>query len=189
MTTYTTRPQDTPQLDPADAEHTVRERERTSPMLVGALAVALIALGAWWYSQRDDATVAPSTTPVVAVESPAAVPAPADATVAARSVRPEQPRPAAIADRAPLPLAGNPMPEYPRTALRAGEEGSVVLRIAIDERGVPTDVQVVERSGSRDRAFDRAAIEAARQWRFEPAMRGGRAVPATVQLPVDFRRG
>ncbi|AKC87848.1 energy transducer TonB [Pseudoxanthomonas suwonensis] len=187
MTTYTTRPQDTPHLDPANAD-AVRERERTSPLLLGALAVALVAAGLWWYSQRE-ATIITPTAPVVTIEPPAAVPAPADAPVATRSARTEQPRPAAVADRAPLPLAGNPMPEYPRAALRAGNESSVLLRIAIDERGIPTDVQVVERSGNRDRAFDRAAIEAARQWRFEPAMRGGKAVPATVQLPVDFRRG
>ena len=65
----------------------------------------------------------------------------------------------------------------------------MLLRIAVDARGVPTDVEVMERSGSHDRSFDRAAIEAARQWRFAPAMREGKAVPATVQLPVDFRRG
>ena len=64
-----------------------------------------------------------------------------------------------------------------------------MLRIDVDARGVPTDVQVVERSGDRDRAFDRAAIEAARQWRFQPATRNGEPVAATVQLPVEFRRG
>ena len=77
----------------------------------------------------------------------------------------------------------------PHFALAHSMGGAVMLRIDIDARGVPTDVQVVERSGDRDRAFDRAAIEAARQWRFQPATRNGEPVAATVQLPVEFRRG
>src|SRR5690606_23083007 len=92
-------------------------------------------------------------------------------------------------DRAPRPLAGNPVPRYPRAALRNGSEGDVLLSILIGVDGRPMDVQVIGRSGSQDPAFDRAAIEAARRWRFEPAMRGGEAVPSTVHLPVEFRRG
>ena len=81
------------------------------------------------------------------------------------------------------------MPEYPRTSLRSGAEGMVLLNIQVDASGTPVDVEVVQRSGVRDRNLDRAAIDAVRQWRFEPAIRGGKAVSSTVQLPVDFRRG
>ena len=44
---------------------------------------------------------------------------------------------------------------------------------------------MIRRSGSR--ALDRAAVDAVRQWTFEPAVRGGRTVAADVQVPVTFR--
>jgi protein TonB len=195
MTTYTTRPHDTPPVEnePRPAS------ERTSPVLLGALAVALVALGAWWFAQRDGGgaidmglPVATETVPVPAAAPTVRETRDADRTAGAgrteRDQRDQRADPA-VANRDARPLAGNPMPEYPRAALRNGQEGSVLLSIAVDARGVPTDVQVVRRSGSHDRDFDRAAITAARQWRFEPAMRGGKPVPSTVQLPVDFRRG
>ena len=192
MATYTNHSQHT-HVDPNPVADQVQARDgRTSPVLMGALAVALVALGVWWYAQRDDVTVDPQpavtmvepqlTTPAATETRPAGASGTRDNSGADRAR-------AAIANRAPQPLAGNPVPAYPRSALRAGQEGAVMLRIDIDARGVPTDVQVVERSGDRDRAFDRAAIEAARQWRFQPATRNGEPVAATVQLPVEFRRG
>ncbi|GAB3505860.1 energy transducer TonB [Pseudoxanthomonas daejeonensis] len=188
MATYTNHSQHA-HLDPVEGDTVGETRERTSPVLMAGLAVALVAAGVWWYAQRDDGGIGTTATPVVTtIEPPAATSTPdARPVVGSRAIA-EHARPV-IADRAPLPLAGNPLPEYPRSALRAGEEGAVVVRIAVDAQGVPGDVQVVERTGTRDRSFDRAAIEAARQWRFQPAMRDGKAVPATVQLPVDFRRG
>lgn len=192
MATYTNHSQHT-HVDPNPVDDQVQARDgRTSPVLMGALAVALVALGVWWYAQRDDVAVDPQpavtmvepqlTTPAATETRPAGASGTRDNSGADRAR-------AAIANRAPQPLAGNPVPAYPRSALRAGQEGAVMLRIDVDARGVPTDVQVVERSGDRDRAFDRAAIEAARQWRFQPATRNGEPVAATVQLPVEFRRG
>ncbi|TXI29325.1 MAG: energy transducer TonB, partial [Ottowia sp.] len=52
-------------------------------------------------------------------------------------------------------------------------------------QGNPVDVRVVERSGERD--LDRAAVNAVRQWRFEPAMRNGKAIATSVKVPVDFK--
>ncbi|MBB6065011.1 energy transducer TonB [Pseudoxanthomonas broegbernensis] len=161
---------------------------RTSPVLLAALAVALIAFGAWWYAQRTQQApqaVLP-TSPVLVEPAPGRTAAPA---ATARSTAPagSQRASASVPDRAPRPLADNPVPRYPPAALRNGAEARVVLNIAVDANGVPTDVQVAERDGARDRELDRAAVQAARQWRFEPAMRDGRAVAATVRLPVDFR--
>jgi protein TonB len=194
MATYTTHHHDTAHIEPADQPLDRDEPQRTSPMLIAALALALLALGVWWYAQRQDSAPAMNA-PVATAPAPAATTAPVTpderTAAAARRNNPgaSERAPAVAAYRAPRPLAGNPLPDYPRAALRAGDEGSVLLRIAIDAYGTPTDVQVIQRSGSHDRSFDRAAIQAARQWRFAPVMRGGKAVPATVQLPVDFRRG
>lgn len=181
MTTYT---QHTPHV--SGTEPTPPPAQRTSPVLWAALAVALIAALVWWTRQDRVATAPIDTNAPVATMPADTTPPPATRAPATGQNR-ERARPV-VADRAPRPLAGNPMPTYPREALRAGNEGSVVVAIAVDSTGVPTDVRVVERSGTRDRSLDRAAVNAARQWRFEPAIRDGKPAAATVQLPVDFRQ-
>ena len=42
-------------------------------------------------------------------------------------------------------------------------------------------------SGSRD--LDRAAMQAVRRWRFEPAMAGGQPTVGQVIVPIDFNLG
>lgn len=143
---------------------------------VGALALALVALVA-----LTRAPVDPETGATAGTGSSMGAAAPALPTLS------EQARAAGL-DRAPRPLAGNPVPAYPRSALRRGMEGDVVLNIVVGTDGRPMDVQIVERAGTVDSAFDRAATEAALQWRFEPAMRDGETVPSTVRLPIEFRR-
>lgn len=58
-------------------------------------------------------------------------------------------------------------PNYPESAWQAGEEGEVVTRYAVSERGFVEDVRVVSKQG-RD-AFAEAAIEAAQRSLFRPA--------------------
>ena len=75
-------------------------------------------------------------------------------------------------------------PKYPPSEARQGIGGTVVLIISIDGQGNVLDVSV-EKS-SRNRNLDRAASDAARKWRFTPAMAGGQGVPSRVRVPVDF---
>lgn len=74
-------------------------------------------------------------------------------------------------------------PVYPSTARLIRAQGPVELRMTIDAQGVPTDVQVV----SGHPVFHAEALRAARLWRFEPAQMGGRAVPASFRLTINFR--
>ncbi len=166
--------------------------------------VALIAIGIWWYSQETEVLVPQPPTavddPLPAVDRPVApvVPGEVEAPVAdegaapvSKADRPKSaPKPTATVprDRGPVPLPTNREPEYPSRALRSGVEGSVSVLIEINARGVPTDVRVVSRRGERSRDLDRAVLNAARDWRFEPARRDGRAVPGEVILPVEFGR-
>lgn len=165
-----------------DVEPNLHPR-RSSLWLWGALAVAVLLAIGWWLQQRLAPATTESTpsTPTVAEREPPAAttqPIPADAPKTRRA-------PAPI-NREAQALASNADPVYPATALRAGIEGSVVARINVDRQGNVSDVAIVQREGSRDRALDRAVIEAARNWRFEPAMREGQAIDSVVQVPVDF---
>ena len=47
------------------------------------------------------------------------------------------------------------------------------------------EVVVKQSAGHPD--LDRAAADAVRRWRFEPARRGAEAVAIWVELPVEFR--
>lgn len=75
-------------------------------------------------------------------------------------------------------------PKYPPTEARQGVGGTVVLVITIDGQGNVLDV-AVEKS-SRNRNLDRAAMDAARKWKFNPEMQNGVGVQSRVRVPVDF---
>jgi protein TonB len=76
-------------------------------------------------------------------------------------------------------------PIYPPASRRAGEEGTVRLRILVDERGMPRDVQLAQGSGFA--RLDQAAMEAVRKWRFAAANNGSQNVTAWTNVAVTFR--
>jgi protein TonB len=79
----------------------------------------------------------------------------------------------------------HPAPRYPRQALRAGLEGTVTLRVLVDEQGWPRSVEIERSSGHRE--LDRSAREhVLAKWRFHPAQRQGRAVSAYALVPIAF---
>ncbi|WP_374473155.1 energy transducer TonB [Arenimonas sp.] len=87
---------------------------------------------------------------------------------------------------ATLAYAFAPAPRYPRQAAIAGIEGTVLLKVLVDETGQPLEVAIERSSG--DRRLDRAARDQVLQrWRFHPAQRGGRAIAAYALVPVEFR--
>lgn len=90
---------------------------------------------------------------------------------------------AAVPDASARPIR-SPRPEYPAQAMRRGERGTVLLQVQVDAQGQPTAVDVVQ--SSRSRTLDREAARAVRNWEFSPAMRGGRAVPSKVLVPIEF---
>jgi protein TonB len=115
----------------------------------------------------DEGNVAapPVTTPTLAPpRAPAAVAAPIEASLGYR--------------RAPL--------RFPPLALRQRMEGTVLLRVLVDERGQPVDVVVEQSSGYPllDRSARSQVLEG---WMFQPAVVGGRAVKAWARVPVTFQ--
>jgi len=99
---------------------------------------------------------------------------------------PPAPPPPAVTMEASVDNAFRSMhpPEYPREALANGVTGTVVLLVTVSEDGEPINV-TVEKS-SHDRSLDRAAVEAAKKWKFIPKQENGRRVQGVVRVPVDF---
>jgi protein TonB len=74
---------------------------------------------------------------------------------------------------------------YPHAALLRRMQGTVLLRVLVDETGKPIDVQVAHSSGYP--LLDRSAREQVLAgWRFSPAMVDGHAVRAWARVPVSF---
>jgi len=79
----------------------------------------------------------------------------------------------------------NPAPVYPLASRRAGEQGTVALRVRVSPDGLATRVVVERSSGSPH--LDAAAREAVKAWRFTPAHRGADAVESWMLVPIVFR--
>jgi TonB family protein len=77
-------------------------------------------------------------------------------------------------------------PEYTKEARTAGIEGTVVLYLEIGTDGRARRIRVIRGLGF---GLDRKAIEALRQWRFDPGMKNGKLVTTPATIEIDFRLG
>ncbi|MHB1057948.1 MAG: energy transducer TonB [Rhodanobacter sp.] len=74
---------------------------------------------------------------------------------------------------------------FPTRALQQRMQGTVLLRVLVDETGKP--VQVVVEHGSGHALLDRSAVEQVLAgWLFQPALVNGQAVRAWARVPVTF---
>lgn len=74
---------------------------------------------------------------------------------------------------------------FPRQALLHRMQGTVLLRVLVDETGKPVEVKVEQGSGHA--LLDRSAREQVLAgWQFQPAMLNGQAVRAWARVPVTF---
>jgi protein TonB len=79
----------------------------------------------------------------------------------------------------------NPLPRYPAAARRAGEQGTVMLRVLVTREGTAARVEIDRSSGSPH--LDAAARETVKAWRFTPGRRGADAIESWMVVPVVFR--
>ncbi|MEP7324675.1 MAG: energy transducer TonB [Gemmatimonadota bacterium] len=96
--------------------------------------------------------------------------------------------PSADRDEPPVALDPEPLVVYPPALYQQGIEGTVTLRLFVDDKGavVRESTQVAESSGYP--AFDSAAVAGVPKMHFSPAQRGGRPVAMTFSQPVHFRK-
>ena len=74
-------------------------------------------------------------------------------------------------------------PVYPDVARQAGIEGIVSMRVLINKEGAVEKVDVI----SGEQALQMAAITAVRQWRYQPFVLEGNAVPVMTTVNVKFQ--
>ena len=94
----------------------------------------------------------------------------------------------------PLKVGGNirpprkissPNPVYPQSMKDAGIEGAVPLEAVIAGDGSVQTVRVLTAGVHPDLAI--AAVDAVRQWKFEPTLLNGKPVPIKMKVTIEFR--
>lgn len=73
-------------------------------------------------------------------------------------------------------------PIYPPEALAAKVQGVVVMEVTIDAAGHVRDARVLRGHAQ----LDKAALEAVRQWQFEPTLMNGVPVPVIMTVSTNF---
>jgi protein TonB len=101
------------------------------------------------------------------------------------------PRPAPAESHDPRPgdrqepaLDRDAAPDYPESAREDGVSGSVTLSYTVNGEGRVEDARVVKSSG--DSRLDQAALEAAKKWRYKPAVREGQPHPVKWRRTLRF---
>lgn len=75
-------------------------------------------------------------------------------------------------------------PVYPQEAKEQGITGAVKCRVRIEEDGKVGDVNVLE---SPHELLSQSAVDAIRQWEYEPPMRDGKAVAALCDVTINYK--
>ena len=118
---------------------------------------------------------------------------PNDAPAAPRAITvPLQPPPPAAQseDRSTPKLVSTveyvrePSPRYPPQSRRLREQGLVVLRVVIDERGTASSIEIETSSGHA--RLDDAARDAVLRAAFRPYVEDGEPRRALVLIPIEF---
>jgi protein TonB len=130
-------------------------------------------------ANRAAAAPAPTNTPAVALPAPNqaanASPAQADTANSAEPARPAAPR--QMASSAVRYLVA-PVLRYPQVSRDMGESGAVVLKVLVDERGRPKQIELIKSSGFP--RLDQQARQAMAAARFQPLIEDGQAREAWV---------
>jgi len=79
--------------------------------------------------------------------------------------------------------------EYPPAALKKGLEGTVLMEIIVTDIGIVDSIRILKSLDSvlgLNSAMDPAAIKAIKQFKFSPAIAGGKAIPVAIQYEYHF---
>lgn len=87
--------------------------------------------------------------------------------------------------RTPPHVTYDPQPDFTEKARKANIWGTVNLSLTVGADGKAHDIKVGKKLGY---GLDEAAVEAVRQWKFEPATADGKPIEARIQVSVTFRR-
>ena len=126
----------------------------------------------------------PTITPPQPSRAEAAPPA-TSAPAAPSTPAPSPPAPSTPRTVSSVEYIKAPQLVYPNLSRRLGESGTVVLRILINEKGLPEQILVHKSTGYSN--LDEAGRQAAMRARFTPMIENGKPVPVYVLVPLTFQ--
>ncbi|MBI2398053.1 MAG: energy transducer TonB [Xanthomonadales bacterium] len=139
--------------------------------------------------QRAQAAQA-AAAPAPAAAAPAQPTRPVAAEPKPVEPKPVEPAPVTTAPAQPVAQSRDPVlvrqvrPVYPAAAARRRQEGWVEVSFTVAANGDVTDVNVA-RAQPRG-VFDRDAVRAVSQWKYEPALENGKPVQRTLTRRIEF---
>lgn len=77
------------------------------------------------------------------------------------------------------------VPEYPHKARRMNVEGSVLVQVVVDRRGMPQNPSILKAAPTG--YFEEAALRAVQRMRFTPGRLKGQPVNTLVNIPFTFK--
>jgi len=93
----------------------------------------------------------------------------------------------ASADGDAVPMVRVP-PQYPERAAQRGIEGRVLIEFTISKSGSVKDPKVIAYEPTK--IFNRAALKAVSQWKYNPKIEDGKAVEQKgIRISIPFRLG
>jgi periplasmic protein TonB len=135
--------------------------------------------------------------PTFPVEAPPPKPKPPPPKPRQASPQPAPPSSAPSQPAPPAPQSGpktvsdaqvgyltRPSPIYPARAKRAGDQGTVMVKVLVDPTGRPSQVVLQQSSGHPE--LDESALSALRAARFRPFIDAGSAQAVWVICPIGF---
>lgn len=75
-------------------------------------------------------------------------------------------------------------PTYSDEARKAKKQGTVTLELTVTKEGLPQNIRVTRSVGL---GLDEKAVEAMREWRFEPATKDGIPIDVVIHVYMAFR--
>ena len=78
-----------------------------------------------------------------------------------------------------------PKPDYPYRARKKGWHGRVILHLTVSPSGHVTHLAINQSSGYR--ILDQAAFQTVQKWVLSPALKNGKPVSGTLNLPIIFQ--
>ncbi len=96
---------------------------------------------------------------------------------------PPPPPPPPMHPKAPPKILHKVQPVYPPEAKTQGVQGAVVLHVVVDASGQPEAVRVM----SGNPMLTSAAVDAVRQWRWEPVVVDGKPATVGTKVTVNFK--
>jgi TonB family protein len=87
-------------------------------------------------------------------------------------------------DVLPSKLISSVEPKYPRPLFHKPKPSLVLVGLTVSADGIPIDIHIVKSGGD---TFDKSALIAVQQYRFQPATLLGKPVPVAINVEVQSK--